>query len=202
MIFLYLMKFPFVLLLDWIRGTEILRDFRDSSLLPHQLLLLISDGSLTTHLETIYACRLDVEIKESNTMLLDDTTAASLGVEPGQKAVVRGVWLKAKGEKVVYANSVLPIARIDERLLEDISTAEEPLGRLLASDYPFSMKEGIEVGVVGCPGVACDLGLSGDTPFWTRRYRLSVQSADGDRAIEAMVMEIFSPELLGRPVLK
>ncbi|MEE9591217.1 MAG: chorismate lyase [Thermodesulfobacteriota bacterium] len=196
------MKFPFVLLFDWIRGADILKDFKDSGLLPHQLLLLVSDGSLTTHLETIYACRLDVEIRESNTILLDNSTSAYLGIEPGQEAVMRVVWLKAKGKKVVYANSILPIARIDGRLLEDISRAEEPLGRLLASDYPFSMKECMEVGVVGSPGVASDLGLSKDTPFWTRRYRLSVQSADGDRAIKAMVMEIFSSELLGRPVLK
>ncbi|MFQ5585523.1 MAG: chorismate--pyruvate lyase family protein [Thermodesulfobacteriota bacterium] len=196
------MQFSFTLLHGWNRERELLTALRGENLLPHQLLLMLSDGSLTTHLEAIYDCTLTVEIRESGTVLLEEGEAAFLGVTPGGEAVARGTWLKAGGKKLVYAKTLLPVERLDERLIRDVSTVEEPLVRLLTTEYPFSRKERIEIGIVASSAVAGELDVPDDTPFWMRRYRLTTQAEAGERSVRAMVTELFSPELMGTPLLR
>jgi len=193
------MKFSFNLLYGWDGKGQLSAALSGNNLQPHQLLLLLSDGSLTTHLETLYDATLTVEIVESGVVSLDGEDAAFLGVKEGDEAVMRGSCLMIDGRRLVYAKSLLPTDNLEGRVAHDVSTSHVPLGRLLSGSHPFLRKERSEMAVVASSPIAGALGLAGDTPFWARRYLLLAQSEDGGSVLRAMVMEIFSPELMGSP---
>ena len=196
------MKFSFTLLHGWNGEGELLAALRGNHLQPHQLLLLLSDGSLTTHLETLYNSPLTIEIKESGTTSIDEEDAAFLGVSKGDEAVARGTWLKIEGKKLVYAKTLLPTDKLESRVVEDVSTSDVPLGRLLARSHPFLRKDRSEMGVVTSPSIAGELEMAEDTPLWARRYLLMAQPEYGGASLRAMVMEIFAPELMGTPQVR
>ncbi|MCP3677933.1 MAG: chorismate lyase [Deltaproteobacteria bacterium] len=196
------MKFSFTLLHGWNGEGEFSAALRGSHLQPHQLLLLLSDGSLTTHLETLYNSRLTVEIEESGSTSLDEEDAAFLGVSKDDEAVTRGTWLMVEGKKLVYAKTLLLTDRLEGRVVEDVSTSDVPLGRLLARSHPFLRKERSEMGAVTSPSVAGELDMAEDTPLWARRYLLRAQPENGGSSLRAMVMEIFAPELMGTPQIR
>jgi len=193
------MNFSFTLLHGWNGGRTRETTHGGENLLPHQLLLLLSDGSLTTHLEAIYDCALAVEIREQGSTRLDAGDSRFLGAAPGAEAVARGVWLKAEEERLVYAKTLLLTERLGKQLVHDVATVEVPLGRLLARSHPFSRKESIECAVATSPVVAEALSLPDETPFWIRRYLLEARAAEGTQTLRAMVTELFTPELMGTP---
>ena len=193
------MKFSFTLVNGWNGARELPAAIRSGPLQPHQLLLLLSDGSLTTHLETLYNSPLAIEIVESGAVSLDENDAAFLGVNEGDEAVMRGTWLMIEGRRLVYAKTLLPTDGLESRVAQDVSTSEAPLGRLLARSHPFSRKERSEMAVVSSPSITGALEIGEDTPFWARRYLLIAQSESGGAPLRTMVMEIFTPELMGTP---
>lgn len=166
-----------------------------SVLLPHQLLLLLSDGSMTRDLELLTGARVEVELRHAGASPLAKGAAEYLVEEPFKDALEREVWLLAGGRRLVYAHSLIPLDRIEPNLktaLEDMS--HEPLGRVLASRKIFFAKDKLEVCTVRCENASRELGLPDDTPLAARRYILF--NKDRNWIIKAAVTEIFSPEII------
>ncbi|MFQ5329950.1 MAG: chorismate--pyruvate lyase family protein [Thermodesulfobacteriota bacterium] len=196
------MKFSFTLVNGWNGAGGRSAVITDNQLQPHQLLLLLSDGSLTSHIETLYNSPLAIEIVESGGVSLGEEDATFLGVNKGDKAVMRSTCLLIDGRRLVYAKSLLPTGNLEGKVVEDVAASEVPLGRLLARSHPFSRKERSEMAVVSSPSIARALEIAEDTLFWARRYLLLAQSESGGSALRTMVMEIFTPELMGSPTAR
>ena len=110
--------------------------------------------------------------------------------------------MKAAGERLVYAKTLLLTEGLDEELVRDVATVEVPLGRLLARSHPFSRKKNLECAVATSPVVAGALSLPEETPFWIRRYLLEARAAEGAESLRAMVTELFTPGLMGTPLAR
>ena len=172
-------------------------------ILPHQKLLLLSDGSMTLDLELLYNSRVEVELKFKGTGALPGKDAVYLGERAGTEAMEREVWLKVDGRRLVYAHTLIPLHCIDGRLKSELERhASEPLGRVLTGNKIFFTKEKLETGVVACPTAAEELGAPSPTPFIARRYILSNKETSGEWVIKASVTEIFSPELVSSDFTK
>lgn len=166
-------------------------------LLPHQRLLLLSDGSLTLDLELLWKSALTVDLKFKGLTELSGEDAAYLEEEPGRGALERVVWLTINSKRLVYARSLIPLDRINKDLKEELEArSEEPLGRVLTAKKVFFSKKKLEVGVVRCETASTDLGLDHATPLVARRYILYNMERPDDWTIKAAVTEIFSPEAI------
>lgn len=195
-------RFSYTLLRDWFRaGREPRPEL--NGILPHQKLLLLSDGSMTLDLELLYNSKVEVEVKFKGTTPLPGEAASYLEEDTGVAAMEREVWLKVDGKRLVYAHTLIPLTCIEGGLRAELErNANEPLGRVLTANRVFFTKEKLEVGVVRCQSAAVELGSPGSTPFMARRYILSNKKAPGEWVIKASVTEIFSPELVSSDFTK
>ncbi|HXI09737.1 MAG TPA: chorismate lyase [Thermodesulfobacteriota bacterium] len=190
-------RFSYTLLRDWFRTESDRTRPELNGILPHQKLLLLSDGSLTLDLELLYGSKVEVEVKYKGTGPLPEQAARYLDEKAGGAAMEREVWLTVEGKKLVYAHTLIPLSCIEGGLKEELErNANEPLGRVLTSNKVFFSKEKLEVGVVRCRSAAVELGSPAQTPFIARRYILSNREPSGVWVIKASVTEIFSPELV------
>lgn len=187
--------FDFDLLGNWLAPAEASAFL--SGLAAHEKLLLFSEGSMTLELELLTGKRVDVELKYMGERPLTPDEAAFLGVEPGESAMEREVWLLAGGAKLLYAHTLIPLGCIDSQVKEALNqTSSEPLGRVLSSKGILFAKERLEAARVHCDSAALDLGLGAESALYARRYILFNRGADG-WVIKAAVTEVFSPGLVG-----
>ena len=190
-------KASYTLLRNWTGPDD--KDWEEAlgALTKDQLRLLCSDASMTLDLESLLGSRLAVEVRLRDTTTVDRDEALYLGEDVGSEAFEREVWLTAGDRRVLYARTLIPIERIDPKLIEALEKGHaEPIGRVLNSKkIPFSKKR-LEFGVVCCERLAADLGVDGRTPLAARRYILKSENIYGGLAIKASVTEIFSPELV------
>lgn len=196
------MPFNYAILKDWFSAEEEKDRPELTGLLPHQLLLLLSDGSMTLDLELLWRSMVEVEVKFQGMTKLKDE-ASYLEERIGKDALEREVWLKVEDKRLVYAHSVIPLDRIEDSILNDIlANSSEPLGRVLTTRKVFFAKKKLEVGVVTCESAATDLGIDAKTPLIARRYILYNNSSPTKWVIKAGVTEIFSPEIISNRFLR
>jgi len=170
---------------------------------PHELLLLLSDGSLTVELELLTRGRVEVEFLCRARAALDAASARYLGEEPGSEALEREVWLETGGRKLVYAHAIIPVRGMDEGLRAEIEhESADPLGRVLARRRVFFSKERLEVGVVRCAAAARGLDMDADAPLVARRYLLIGGHGPERATIRASVTEVFSPKTIPCPAIQ
>lgn len=194
--------YSYSLLREWLGAEEARNSPLIEGLLPHQKLLLFSEGSMTVELELLTRARVEAEVRFTGETLLTPEEASCLGATPGARAAEREVWLKAGGRKLIYARTLIPLDMIDPGLYEALygsgkgagKNCSEPLGRVLAEKGILFGKERLEIGVVKSPSVSLGLGAPAETPLFARRYVLFNGSAER-WIIKAAVAEIFSPEL-------
>lgn len=196
------MPFNYAILKDWFSAEEEKDRPELTGLLPHQKLLLLSDGSMTLDLELLWRSMVEVELKFQGLTKLG-SEAAYLEEGTGKDALEREVWLTVEDKRLVYAHSVIPLDRIEDAILNDIlANSTEPLGRVLTTRKVFFAKKKLEVGVVACESAAADLGIDARTPLIARRYILYNNSSPTEWVIKAGVTEIFSPEIISNRFLK
>ncbi len=197
------MPFNYAILKDWFNAEEEKDRPELTGLLPHQKLLLLSDGSMTLDLELLWRSMVEVEVKFQGITRLGDEAALYLEEKKGKDALEREVWLTVDDKKLVYAHSVIPLDRIEDSILNDIlANSSEPLGRVLTTRKVFFAKKKLEDGVVSCESAATDLGIDAKTPLIARRYILYNNSTPTKWVIKAGVTEIFSPEIISNRFLK
>ena len=194
------MSFSYSLLGDWHRVGSLIEDGPPikgfSSLNAEERVILLSDGSLTLLLEALLSDRVSVEVKRNSTQGLSPESALYLDEEPGKESVEREVWLKVKGERLVFAHLVVPVCSIEPWLLRALREGEEPLGRVLQAREIPVLKEALEIGVVRAPEVSQDLRVDPDTLLYARRYKLTNRVEGGGWIIKAEICEVLSPALV------
>jgi len=189
--------FSYTLIKDWTDALEARHIPLLEGLLPHQLLLLFSEGSMTTELELLSDGRVEAEIRFNGPTALSAAEADFLGARHGNDAIEREVWLNAGEKRLLYARTLIPVNMIDRFVKAALDEkGSEPLGRVLSSNGILFAKERLEIGIVRCPAASKDLNLPEQTPLFARRYILFNRGAHG-WIIKAAVTEIFSPELIG-----
>ncbi len=157
---------------------------------------LCSPDSMTSLLEEIYGAGIEVEAVVRERRTLDSRSAACLRASEGGEALVRGVWIKAGEEPLIYAFSLIPLESLESGLLLSLEGGRpEPIGRTLLSQGVSFTKEAMEAGIIRCPVVAEGLGIPAETPFFARRYLL-VGEKDRALVIKAAITEVFSPGLI------
>lgn len=196
------MNFSYTLIGDWLSSEK---GFRGElgGLLPHQKLLLLSDGSLTLELELLWRSVVEVEVKFKGTTTLSKEAAEYLEEAPEKEAMEREVWLTIDGKRLVYAHSIIPLNCIEKGLRDALEAhSDEPLGRVLNTKKVFFSKKKLEVGKVICHSAAADLGIVEDSPLIARRYMLYNDEGPGKWIIKAAVTEVFSPEIISTKFFK
>ncbi len=194
------MSFSYTLLGDWHRVDSLI-EFGPSikglsALSAEERMILLSDGSLTLLLEALLRERVSIEVKRNSRAALNSEAAAYLDELPKVESVEREVWLKVKGEKLVFAHSIVPVSTIEPWLLRALSEGTEPLGRVLKAREIPVLKEALEIGVVRATEVSVDLGIDPDTELYARRYKLTNRVEGGGWIIKAEICEVFSPALV------
>jgi chorismate-pyruvate lyase len=182
---------------NWLKPDEWEETFSTSALPADQRELLLSEGSLTLHLERIFGSPVEVEVSRTVYSPLSPDEASYLDENPYEESMTREVWLRVNGKRLVYARTLIPLARMERGLMEVLKQGGEPLGKILSSkNIPFT-KDRLEIGVVRSERAATELGIDSERPLFARRYRLLSMKEEGQWNIKASVTEIFSPELVG-----
>jgi len=180
---------------DWIT----LENFRDNCRLnpisPTLRLLLSSDGTMVRALNALFLETATLEIVEQRDIVLDEKTAVILKVAPGEKAIERTVWLKARqsGEKrqrVLHAISKFPISQMKPELYQEMRLGQKPIGQIIEERLYSTLRDHLEIAHRTFPEVSKGLQLPEETLFWARRYRLTFSEQ-----VSAIICEVLSPQL-------
>lgn len=187
------------------KGLSPLRGVELSRLKPRQRFLLLSDGSLTLELELLSGppkkpARVEAVVEFRANCSLTDEAAAYLEEAPAKPAMHREVWLTAGKRLLVYAQTLIPLDRIEKGLLNALEMESSvPLGRVLSARKIPVCKDRLEVAVLKCPKAAMDLGIGANTPLMARRYVLFNRASSGVWIIKAGITEVFSPRVIPAP---
>ncbi len=195
------MRYDFTVIKEWHRpaGDNAECASIASKLSSEERLFLLSDGSLTLHLETLSERPVCVELLASEFTGLTGATADYLVEQIDQRALEREVWLLTGETRQVYAYSVMPLGCVEPWLIEALVEGDEPIGKILQAREIPVLKEGLEIAVISSEKIATDLGLSPETPLFARRYRILNKDSSEEWIIKAMVIEVISPELVKVP---
>jgi chorismate-pyruvate lyase len=174
----------------WKTFEEFLADAESAEISPVLRLLLTSDGSMTTALETLRLGRIGVEVLRQGEEPIDNETARRLGVSALQTAVSRHAWLTHAGERLLYAVSVLPLASLSPDIAAEVRRGIEPLGRLFDTANRAVLRDGLLIGRLHDPDLAIAFGAEPSETLWCRTYRLAVE-----RTLTASIVEVLSPRL-------
>lgn len=98
-----------------------------------QRILLTTDGSVTSLLETIVGGPVAVRTLVQEIRRADRETAACLRIQEGEEVNYRVVTLgeRASGKVLIYARSHTPLSRLDPVFRSDLVRADIPIGRIM-----------------------------------------------------------------------
>ncbi|MCK5236870.1 MAG: chorismate lyase [Deltaproteobacteria bacterium] len=183
---------------DWLNKEEWLDEEEAGKLSEKEISVVTSQGLLIDELSVgaLKSVKAELIWTEPSTLSIEDSEY--MNEDEGLECLVREVWLCVDGEKMVYAKLLIPVSRVDEKLLMRLKKDEEPLGGMLRAMGADTEKEKFQYG--HCKGLDVSKGLSGDgdEKFITRRYLLSSRKGNSETSewiIKAMVIEVFSREI-------
>jgi chorismate-pyruvate lyase len=141
---------------------------------PVQRLLLTTDGTLTDLLEAI-------NLEKTRLVLLEqkigpaERSIDSLGLTAGEPLLARKVLLQGEqtGETYVYAESVIALARLDERIRQGLLTTNTPLGHLWKKNRTETFKEVLHSGIEFAGELSSYFGINPEAPLLVRKCRVS-----------------------------
>lgn len=172
----------------WLSQEEFIRYCSSNFVDPMTRLLLTSDGTVTSYLKALFLEPIDLEVKGQGEGEAGNDLANYLEIDPFEKVINRSVWLKTKENRLVYASSSVPIARIEGGIYRELKEKRKPLGMLLGEYSIPVYKDLIEIGEIESGGIASDLGIDPNSLFWARHYRLNI-----DGGARVSITEVFSP---------
>ena len=174
----------------WIDDKQFLSFCSSNPLNAPTRMLLLSDGSLTRLLNALLLSPITLNRLRQEEVSLDNDMAEYIEAEAGQRVIDRDVWLMNGGEKLVYANSVLPTSLMRDDIYNEITKGDTPIGTLLSDQSILTRRDRLYVARVTSREVSQELGLPEDTELWARRYRLNTEGG-----FKGVIMEVFSPRL-------
>lgn len=137
-------------------------------------MILASDGILTTALETLFLSPVELEVIRQEEKPVAPIAAEFLQVEAGIPALAREVWLKVKGNRIVFASSVIPLDGLSPSLLHALKNDSTPLGLILYESGRPTIKDRMQTTIrAGSPSHLSNPGFEKGASLWARRYRLT-----------------------------
>jgi len=180
---------------------------RDHTVSPSLRLLLTTSGAVIRHLEALTLRSVDVEIERQGEILIGDDLSKKIEIPKKEKGFERRIWLRSgrsltpdtdafpetdqsdsPGTKLLFAVSTFPVSRLRPEFYQAMRAGEKPLGQIIEERSLQTFRDRLEISHLPFPDTAKGLGLSQDTLFWARRYRISIS----DQA-SAFICEVFSP---------
>ena len=167
-------------------------DPTQTALSPLLRLLLLSDGTMTHILETLFLEKIGFELKEQSEIIPSEEEAHRLSIPKGEKVIKRQGWLvvKKSQKRVLYVDSILSCSQRFPSFYQEISLGEKPLGQIIEDQNLLARRDQIEIGRFPLHQIAGELGSS-DPLIWARRYRLTLS---GERS--ALLFEAVSPKIV------
>jgi beta-ribofuranosylaminobenzene 5'-phosphate synthase len=167
------------------------------SLSPYQILLLLTDGSVTTLLEAITGDEVVVRTLSQTVIPADEPTASLLAVRPGAAVNYRVVDLvnRMTGEVLISAVSFTPLERLEPGFRDDLMRADIPIGKILKLHNIEARREISDIrSFPADDSLAARFGVTAGTPFLSRNY-LIIRQDKPFMAIEEMfpVSSFFRP---------
>jgi beta-ribofuranosylaminobenzene 5'-phosphate synthase len=143
-------------------------------LTPHQTILLLTDGSVTTLLEAISGEDVSVTTLSQVVARAGIDVAAALEIETGEMVNHRTVVLNNSrtGEALVYAVSYTPLFRLEPGFTDDLMRADIPIGKILKKHAIESRREILTIGVRGSDTTITRVLGNRPGPFLFRRYKI------------------------------
>lgn len=180
---------------------------QENAIDPSLRLLLTSSGTVIRHLKALTLRSIEVEIERQGEILIPDDLSEKIEIPKGEKGFERRIWLRSgralgqnpdplkrserlepRGRRLLSAVSIFPISRLKPDLYREMQLGEKPLGQIIEERRLQTFRDRFEISRLPFPDTAKGLGLSQDTLFWARRYRISIS----DQA-SAFICEVFSP---------
>ena len=158
------------------------------SLSPYQILLLLTDGSVTTLLEAITGDEVIVKTLSQTVIPADESIASLLAIMPGAAVNYRVVDLKNRrtGEVLISAISYTPLERLEPGFRDDLMRADIPIGKILKLHNIEARREISDIRSFSADiSLAARFGVTAGTPFLSRNY-LIIRHDKPFMAIEEM----------------
>jgi beta-ribofuranosylaminobenzene 5'-phosphate synthase len=158
------------------------------SLSSFQILLLLTDGSVTTLLEAITGDEVIVKTLSQTVIPADEPIASLLAVRPGAAVNYRVVDLKNRrtGEVLISAISHTPLERLEPGFKDDLMRADIPIGKILKLHNIEARREISDIQAFSADAsIATRFGVTAGTPFLSRNY-LIIRHDKPFMAIEEM----------------
>jgi beta-ribofuranosylaminobenzene 5'-phosphate synthase len=141
---------------------------------PLQVILLLTDGSVTTLLEAISGDEVSVTTLSQVVATAGKDVAAALEIDAGEMVNYRTVVLRNNrtGEVLIYAVSYTPLLRLEPGFKDDLMRADIPIGKILKRHAIESRREISKIGMRGTDD-AISRALGGRPgPFLFRSYTI------------------------------
>ncbi|MEK7850447.1 MAG: chorismate lyase [Deltaproteobacteria bacterium] len=174
----------------WMDGDQFLSLCSSRSINTPTRMILLADGLLTRLLNALLLSPITLQRLRQEEATLNDEMAEYIETEGGQKVIDRDVWLMNGNERLVYANSILPISLMRDDIYNEITNGDTPIGTLLNDQSVLTRRDRLQIATVKAPGISVELGLPEGTELWARRYRLNTEGG-----FKGAILEVFSPRL-------
>lgn len=130
---------------------DVLRELEKKAKLSlFEKILAVTNGSITQLLEVYLGEPVKLKTIRQEMRAADEETAKKLDVGAGEDVNFREVEITdGKGNVLVFAKSIMPIRRLDEKFKEDLTKADVPIGKLLIGHKIEARRELLNVGLNG-----------------------------------------------------
>ncbi|MDH7593513.1 MAG: beta-ribofuranosylaminobenzene 5'-phosphate synthase [Methanomicrobiales archaeon] len=138
-----------------------------------QRILLATDGSVTSLLETLIKGRISIETLVQRIVPASAVVAQLLEVADGEEVNLRVVIMKeaATGRALMYARSYTPLSRLEPVFRSDLLRADIPIGRIMKRHRIEARREISAMEVLHADEeLSKVLGIYQDEPLLSRRY--------------------------------
>lgn len=145
------------------------------SLSTVQRILLTTDGSVTSLLETLVKGKVSIETRFQGVMPADARTAEILGVSAGEEVNLREVTIReqATGRVLMYARSCTPLSRLEPAFRSDLMRADIPIGKIMRRHRIEARREIFAMEVLHAEEeLAGIFGIFRGEPLLSRRYHI------------------------------
>lgn len=174
----------------WMEGDQFLSLCSSASINTPTRMILLSDGLLTRLLNALLLSPITLQRLRQEEVTLNNEMAEYIETEGGQRVIDRDVWLMNGDERLVYANSILPVSLMRDEIYNGIIKGDIPIGALLTDQSILTRRDRLQIARVKAPDISIELGLPEDNEFWARRYRLNTEGG-----FKGAILEVFSPRL-------
>jgi beta-ribofuranosylaminobenzene 5'-phosphate synthase len=132
----------------------------------------MTDGSVTTLLEVLTGKPVVVTTLQQQVVKADTDRAEDLDIVEGDNINFRVVVLKNEddGQPLIYAESFMPIARLQKEFRHDLMKADIPIGRIMTQRKIESRREIKHVETILNEELSDLFGVPHDTRMLSRTY--------------------------------